>query len=293
MAKSISQGFETLISRLAPLDSEHESAASHKGSVKSSFERKFKCYEFFETGSFGNGTGVKHYSDTDYFAVCPKDNLSSNSSTTLREAKEALQETFWNTDGIEVKTPAVRIPFGSRASETLEVTPCRFNGMIDSPVGSKPYYDIPDLGGGWMQSSPKAHNAYVKRENDRLAGKVKPLIQLVKAWKFYNNVPVSSFYLELRVTKYAESESTIIYDVDLRHIMKKLYDNNLADIQDPMGISGYVKACSSDAKLDVALSKLSTGYSRADKAYDQRNGDIDKAFEWWDKFFSDKFPSRY
>jgi hypothetical protein len=293
MAKTIEQGFETLIGRLAPLESENDTAASHKGSVKGCFEKNFECYEFPETGSFGNGTGVRHYSDTDYFAVCPKHKLSANSATALRVAKEALQETFWNTDGIEVRTPAVRIPFGNRVSETLEVTPSRFNGMIDSPVGSKPYYDIPDFGGDWMQSSPKAHNAYVKRENDRLSGKVKPLIQLVKAWKFYNSVPISSFYLELRVTKYAEGEKSIIYDMDVRHITKKLFDNDLASIQDPMGISGYVEACSSDAKMEDALSKLDTGFTRADKAYDQRDKDIDKAFDWWDKFFNNKFPSRH
>jgi hypothetical protein len=293
MAKTIEKRFETLISRLAPLQSEHSTAASHKGSVKSCFENNFDCYEFFETGSFGNGTGVRHYSDTDYFAVSPKDKISRNSATALREAKVTLQETFWSTDDIEVRTPSVRIGFGIRSSETLEITPTRFNGMIDSPVGSKPYYDIPDFGGGWIQSSPKAHNAYVTRENNRVYGKMKPLIQLIKAWKFYNSVPISSFYLELRVAKYAEGEKSIIYDVDVRHIMKKLYDNNLADIRDPMGISGYVRACSSDAKLEDALSRLNTGYTRADKAYDQRNNDIDKAFEWWDRFFNGKFPSRY
>lgn len=293
MAKTLQEGFETLVKRLSPLSSEHDTATKHKNSVKGRFENNFKCYEFFETGSFGNGTGVRHYSDTDYFAVCPKDNLSINSTTALREAKEALQDTFWSTDGIEVRTPAIRIPFGRYASETLEVTPCRFNGMIDSPVGSKPYYDIPNFGGGWMQSSPKAHNAYVKREDQRLYGKMKPLIQLIKAWKFYNSVPINSFYLELRVAKYAEGEKSIVYDIDVRHIMKKLFDCNLASIQDPMGISGYVKACSTDAKLEDALSKLKTGYTRADKAYDYRDKDVDKAFDWWDKFFDSKFPSRY
>jgi len=293
MAKTILQGFEDLVTRLSPLGSEHDTAVSHKGSVKSCFENNFNCYEFFETGSFGNGTGVRHYSDTDYFAVCPKDNLSSNSASALREAKDALEATFTRTQGIETRTPAVRIPFGSYASETLEVTPSRFNGMIDTPVGSKPYYDIPNFGGGWMQSSPKAHNAYVKRENDRLNGKVKPLIQLVKAWKFYNSVPISSFYLELRVTKYAETENLIIFDIDIRHIMKKLYDADLPSIQDPMGISGYVDACGSNAKREEALSKLNTGYTRADNAYNQRDNDTDNAFDWWNKFYNGKFPSKY
>jgi hypothetical protein len=42
MAKIIEQGFETLVSRLAPLQSEYDTAASHRGSVKSCVENNFK-----------------------------------------------------------------------------------------------------------------------------------------------------------------------------------------------------------------------------------------------------------
>lgn len=181
---------------------------------------------------------------------------------------------------------------GTYASETLEITPCTFNGLVDTPVGKKSSYDIANFADGWMKSSPQAHNAYVKRENDRLGGKLKPLIQLVKAWKFYNNVPITSFYIELRVTKYAEGETSIIYDMDLKRVIKHLYDIDLASIIDPMGISGYVQACTTDAKKTDALSKLSTGFSRAEKAYEQRDKDLDKCFYWWNLFYNSEFPSR-
>src|SRR5205823_5477121 len=128
--------------------------------------------------------------------VLPAAKVYNDSAYTLQKVKEALQETFWRTEGIVVNTPAVKIPFGNYASETIEVTPCTFNGLVDTPVGSKGSYDIPNFEGGWMKSSPRAHNAYVKKEDERLGYKLKPLIRLIKAWKFYNNVPISSFYLE-------------------------------------------------------------------------------------------------
>ena len=291
MARTLDEGFETFIGWLKPLSSEHDKAASHKDSVKSCMENNFECSNFFETGSFGNGTGVRHYSDCDYFAVCPSAKFWSDSSYTLRQIKEKLQNTFWQTKGIEVKTPAVRIPFGSYASERLEVTPATRNGLVSTPVGDKYSYDIPDYTGGWMQSSPGAHNEYVRQHDNRLNGKLKPLIQMIKAWKFYNNVPITSFYLELRVTKYAEGESSIVYDVDIKNIMKLLNDNQLASIQDPMGISGYVRACKTDAKKADALSKVNTGASRALRARDNYDK-VDEAFYWWNLFFNDKFPSR-
>jgi hypothetical protein len=292
MAKTLDDGFETFLGWLVPLESEHHTAARHKSSVKSCLENNFDCYNFFETGSFGHGTGVRHYSDTDYFAVCKTASLKENSAVTLREVKSALQDTFWNTIGIEVKTPAVRVPFGKYKSENLEVTPCDYQGLIETPLGKKATYDIPAYDGSWMRSSPDAHNAYVKKHDDRLSGKLKPLIQLVKAWKFYNNVPIRSFYLELRITKYAEAESTIIYDIDLKRIMRLMDDNELASIRDPMGISGMIGACATDVKKRDALSKLSTGVSRAEKAVEQRDKDLNKAFYWWDMFFDGGFPAR-
>lgn len=292
MAKTLNEGFNAFIGRLSPLESEHDKAKRHKDSIKSCLFNNFSCYEFNETGSFGNGTGVRHYSDTDYFAICPNRNLYSSSAYTLRKFKEALKHTFWQTEGIEVETPAVRIPLGTYASETIEITPCTFNGLIDTPVGSKASYYIPDFNDGWMKSSPNAHNAYVKRENDRLGGKLKPFVQLVKAWKFYNNVPIRSFYLELRATKFAENESSIVYDIDLHRFISHLNNIQLASIIDPMGISGYVYPCYTDAKKNDALSKLNTASSRSEKAYANRDKNIDNAFYWWNMFYNSQFPAR-
>ena len=292
MAKTLDEGFEAFLERLVPLSSEHDTAKSHKGSVKSCLENNFKCSSFFETGSFGNSTGIRHYSDTDYFAVIPTGELWTDSAYSLRKVKEALQTTFWRTEGIEVSTPAVKLPFGTYASETLEVTPCIFAGFKDTPVGNHASYYIADGNSDWMQSSPGAHNKYVKQHDERLGYKLKPLIRLIKAWKFFNNVSISSFYLELRVTKYAEGEKSIVYSIDIKNIMKFLSDNELPRIQDPMGISGYINPCASDYKREDALSKVNTGYSRAEKANAQREGNIDLCFEWWDKFFGGKFPSR-
>jgi hypothetical protein len=292
MAKTLDQGFETFLSWLVPLKTEHDKAASHRGSVESCLEKNFDCYRMFETGSFGNGTGVRHYSDTDYFAVCKTGKLFSDSGATLRSVKEALKATFWRTAGIEVHTPAVQIPFGTYSSETLEVTPCDYQGLVETPLGSKARYHIADGSGEWMYASPDAHNSYVKDQDKRLNGKLKPLIQLVKAWKFYNSVPISSFYLELRTTKYAEGESSIVYDIDLKRIFSYLAENELPSIRDPMGVSGMIAASNTSAKRESALSKIKTARSRAEKAWAVREKNLDDCFYWWDLLFNGEFPSR-
>jgi hypothetical protein len=102
-----------------------------------------------------------------------------------------------------------------------------------------------------------------------------------------------SFYLELRVTKYAESETVIVYDIDVKNILKKLQDVELASIRDPMGISGLIPSSQPLSQKQTALSKLNTAVTRAEKAsLAKRNEKIDDAFYWWNLLFNSEFPSR-
>ena len=292
MARTLEEGFEKALEWIVPLPTERNKAISHRDSVRNCFRNNFNCLSFFETGSFGNKTGVRHFSDTDYFAVCPPENLSGKSSYVLQKVKKALQTTFSRTQNIRINSPAVAIIFGKHRSENLEITPCFLHKMSDTPLGKKRSYAIPAPRGKWMFSSPQAHNAYVELHNKRLKGKLKPLIRLIKAWKFYQGVPISSFYLELRITKFFEDRKRIDYETDLYGIIKKLYDIQLANIRDPMKVSGTISACVTGLKKDAALSKLATAYSRTSKAYLCRNKNLDDCFYWWKMFFNGKFPSR-
>lgn len=145
-----------------------------------------------------------------------------------------------------------------------------------------------------MKASPEAHTAYVRHVDQKHAGKVKSLIRFLKAWKFFRNVPVSSFYLELRVAKYADGESTIDYAIDVSCILDNLNSIGLAKMLDPLGVSGYIAPCKTAAQLTDAKSKLSTAATRAGKAraaqLDER---ISDAFDWWRLVFGEKFPTYY
>lgn len=285
MATTVEAGFREFRSRLTPLSGETEAARKHRASVEASLKSNFEITRFFRTGSFGNGTSIRSYSDVDYFASIPTNNLKQNSQSTLREVKDVLAGRFPGT-GVAVRTPAVLVPFGTEASESTEVVPADFIKSSDGNL----VYEIPDGSGGWKRSSPDAHNSYVAGVNGNLNSKVKPLIRFLKAWKYYKNVPISSFYLEMRVAKYASKEAAIIYSIDVKAILQLLWDNQLAAVQDPMGVSGYIYPCSSDAKKDTALSKLYTALRRAENAREaESDGKTSTAFGWWDLLFDGTF----
>lgn len=286
MAKTVNEAFDILLKRLTPSGTESATAASHRATIKACLESNFGMTSFFHSGSFGHGTSVSGHSDVDYFAVIPRENLSNDSQYTLRKIKEALERRFPRTN-VVVRSPGVVVPFGSSASEVHEIIPADYVKR----TGDFNIYDIPDRAGGWMRASPRAHNTYVTNEHNRLRYKLKPLIRLVKAWKYYRDAPIRSFYMELRITESMSDESSIVYKFDVRKAFRRMIDVQLRRMQDPQGISGYVYA-GSDADKNSALPRLERALARANHAREaEERGDIKTAFDWWDKVFNGKFPA--
>lgn len=289
MPRDISQGFTDFHKKISTSKVETDQAKKHRASIESCLKNNFGLNRFTRIGSFGNGTNISRYSDVDYLACLPTAVLTETSTASLSKVKNALNLRFHSTD-VKVSSPAVVCPFGTRKSEDTEVV---IADDIRIENGFK-IYDIADSNGGWMEVSPDAHNDYVNKVNKKHSGKVKPLIRFIKAWKYYANVPISSFYLEMRVAKYADSEEFIDYSQDVLRILVNLNQNNLANMQDPTGVGGYIHACKTEAFKVVALSKLNTAVSRAKKArLEETKGEIISAFYWWNELYQEKFPSYY
>ena len=289
MPRTIDEGFREFLGKLTPSTGETTAATSHRASIQQCIKSNFGLRRFWRTGSFGNGTSIKGYSDVDYMASIPADRLHANSFTSLRNLTTALGTRLPST-GVRTSCPATVVPFGSDVSETTEVTPARYLRNND---GFR-IYDIPDCSGGWRQASPDAHNHYVRETDQHLNNRVKPLIRFLKAWNCFQNAHISSFYLELRIAKYAKEKDRIIYPTDLERVLAHLTAVNLAAMQDPMGVSGYVSPCRTEGQLSEARSKLSNAHARAKKARAAvRDERVKEAFDWWGKLFANKFPGYY
>lgn len=290
MARSINQGFETFLSRLTPTKAQREAGASHRASVKAALTAKLEVSRFRETGSFSHGTGIRAYSDIDLLVSLGADRPSS-SWTALNWVKDALQVRFPKTP-VKIRRPSVVVEFGS-GYETWEVIP----GFITGRGGENQFvYDVPSpvTNGGWIDSAPGEHLDYVNGANKNPhPGDAKDLARLLKAWKYYRNVPVSSFYLEMRCAQHVKGNSTYIHVWDLCEVLEDLENHELAAMNDPSGATGRIKACSSDAKREEALTKLSRAATRARLALDAHQEDkIDDAFYYLDKLFNGHFPAR-
>ena len=287
MPRTIDQGFRDFLTKLTPSTMESQATKNHRSSIETCLKSNFGLKRFVRIGSFGNGTSVSGYSDVDYLACLPTNQLTTTSNYSLTKVRNTLDFRFPNT-GVRVSCPAVVVPFGQTKSEITDVVPADY--IRDE--NSFSVYDIADCTNGWRKASPDAHNAYVKWIDYKMGGKVKPLIRFVKAWKYYRQVPISSFYLELRVAKYATNESSIVYDIDVKNVFCWLRKIELADMQDPMGISGYIPACKTQTFYNDAMSKLNTAATRAENALvAAEKGNISDAFDWWRLVYDNKFPT--
>lgn len=290
MPRTLDEGFRDFLAKLTPSVTESANAQNHRASIEQCLRNNYTVRRFFRTGSFGNGTSICGYSDVDYFASVATANLNNDSDYSLQTMRGVLDRRFPFT-GVSVRCPAVIVPFGTGRGDSHEIVPAHSRGT--NSAGHE-IFQIPNGGGRWMDASPDAHNAYVLSQHQRLSNKVKQLVRFVKAWKYYNAVPISSFYLEMRTAKYASGESAIIYGIDLQRLFTYMDDNNLPSLQDPVGVSGYIAPCATDAKLQEARSKLATARSRIDKARQAESaGNTQDAFYWWNMLFNGSFPGYY
>ncbi|MGS2809292.1 SMODS domain-containing nucleotidyltransferase [Nocardia sp. MW-W600-9] len=289
MARTVEQGFTRLLENITPTATERAQATSHRASIESKLDNTFGIHRMFETGSFKHGTGVSVYSDVDFF-VSLKSTRPQLGSSILSSVRTALLARFPQTY-IHVSRPAVVLDFG-QGYERVEIIPAYAQQNLDGGMKFK----IPGVTSEWMESSPEVHVKYVNECNSKVGAKggAKELARLVKAWKYYRDVPISSFYLEMRAAAYMNTQSSIIYPIDLAIFLNSLERVGLADMNDPTGATGRIQACSSPANERDALSKLATATKRAQQALDyNKAGNVDKAFEYWNLLFNGRFPGRY
>lgn len=288
MALTVAAAFTTYLSWCSPSATDRAKASSHRASIEAKLEAKFGLWRMYESGSWKHGTGVKGFSDVDYF-VSLKSSKPVYGSSALIAVKEAMQERFPSTY-IHTSRPAVVLEFGG-GYERVELIPAYPSLSL---ANDDMRYNIPGVRTEWMESTPESHLTYVNDCNNIavVKGGTKELARLVKAWKYHRKVPLSSFYLEMRAAEYMATQSSVVYALDILYFFNSLKRNGLASMNDPTGSTGRINACSSDANLADALSKLDTAISRANNAVESdKVGKTADAFYYWNLLFDSSFPA--
>lgn len=289
MVQTVEDGFEHLLARLAPLAMEGRMAQRHRRSIGACLRARFDGARLIPTGSRGRGTALRQYSDADYFIVIPRGLITNDSAEMLKRVRTALRCRFPKS-AISVSKPAVIVPFGPKGRESLDVVPAVFAAKkADGPY----VFDIPDGSGGWIRSSPGAHKAYVRAMDESHEHRVKQLIMLMKTWKVQCKVPVRSFYLEMRVARYASTVKRIDYARGIERVLENMISpNGLVALRDPTDARAVIMPCMTRQQEQQALKKANRALVRAAAARKSAaSGNMRKAVERWDQFFNHTFSA--
>ncbi|MFD5408604.1 SMODS domain-containing nucleotidyltransferase [Streptomyces nojiriensis] len=283
MGKTVHQGFAELVSKLTPTASQFSAAATHRSEIQRCLENRLGIYRLFETGSLKHGTGVRGHSDSDLMVSLT--GVRPTSDAALEAVKSVLVARY-PFSNIRISRPAVVCKF---LSGDVEITPAYLR-----PDGQS--YWIPAPGGDWIVSAPAEHNKYVTEINTRpdVAGGAKHMARLLKGWKYFNDVPISSFYLEMRAAEYISTQSSVDWIYDLCILFTRLQGHGLAAMNDPKGVSGRIQPCSSSYSSSVALGRVNVAVRESNKALEAyKRDDRAAAFSSLNRVFGGKFPSRW
>ena len=280
-----------LIRSIQPTSGEYKNAISNVGSTKKRLEKSFSLKKFQRIGSHARSSAINSFSDLDFLAVLARNEAKwggsvVKSDTVVKKISQDLNSRFTTTT-VRKDMQAVVVQFGG-GQKSMDIVPGFFHKMKNK----RPVYLIPDGYGGWMETSPEAHNTFINRENIRSGEKLKKVGQLIRYWKYSraNSIPISSFYIDLLL---ADSEICIgakSYPMIMYEFFKLMYDRECRGLRDPVGIAGVVYAVKTKPQLSTLVAHVENSLDHASKAVNaEHNKKLKEANRQWDMVFNHNF----
>lgn len=291
----IRENFLTLLSSLQPTSSGIASAKTHIKSIKDSLNRDFVVKSPLIIGSTARKTSIAGQSDVDLLVVLSRVEARHgqrlvNSNTFLGRVQSNLSVRFQRTK-IRRDNQAVVIHF-AQGTEPVDVVPAifyEFRGDKKSPV-----YLIPDGEGGWLETAPQAHNAYLKKADKLAGGKLRKTIQLVKHWRHSRaqSLNLSSIYLELLLASKGTCVGIKSYPACFFETLLLLEKTQCRRLQDPVDVAGEIFASTSRYQRERLLSAIDSSTTSAARAIlAEEKGKFDEAARHWNRVFNGNFLS--
>ena len=283
--------FTKLINSIQPMDSELKKEKLHTVSCRKRLVKSFDIKKFQRIGSHARGTAIRYYSDLDFLTVFSKKEAKwggsiVNSDTFLKKVSLNLNDRFTQTL-VRKDMQAIVVNFGG-GQHSLDIVP----GFFKEIKNKRPVYFIPDGLGGWMETSPEAHNSYINRENRRSGEKLKKVGQLIRHWKYCRSTPapISSFYIDLLLANSGICVGVKSYPQQVYEFFKLMSDRKCRGLRDPAGLTGVVYAVDTNPQLKKLIASVENSLEHSTKAIiAERNNDFSEAYRQWNLVFNYQF----
>lgn len=143
----------------------------------------------------------------------------------------------------------------------------------------------------WVSYDVNAFNEIFVKENVRHKGKLIDIVRMMKTWNRVSGNLFNGYYLELLVTSVLSSYEIKGYSDALRHVFSAAIAEVVFQKHDPANIEFEIEGLNNIDSLITAMILLNKSYHLANQAIlFERENNIEKALEVWNKVFLSAFP---
>ncbi len=233
--------FGRFLTAIEPTQSELRVADMRVQRITSRLEADFAVSRVVAVGSHWKGTAVRRYSDVDLFAVFSREEARKwspalGSATLVGRVRRSIASSYPATT-LRIDKQAVRVSF-QQGAHAIDVVPAIFERF--DATNRVPVYQIPDTGGGWLNTAPDLHKRFLDAAHQRSGRKLKALVRMLKWWASsrFSTAGLSSLYAEW----FAISSAIPVhytYQEALTSIFDAMTQTGLPPLSDPYGISTH------------------------------------------------------
>ena len=218
------QYLESILSKYNLTDSATESIRNKRSNVQDLLEKTYGSkIRMYYSGSIGKKTAISLSYDLDLCVYFPPDRFSS-----LKEMYESMRDTVRRLGAINERNVSIQLPQGS--GTWIDVVPAR---------QIAPESQEANLYARLSNSSIKTNiPAHIKLISD---SECRPVIKLMKIWKYQNKLEFKSFALELMTIKALEQFPDKGLGERFWHTLKFVRDNiDIIKLVDPANSNNIV-----------------------------------------------------
>lgn len=290
---TIAQSFNSILAHVAFTDPDVAAFETHKSRIESSLHGSFAIAKIVRIGSYARGSAIRFRSDLDLLALLRRreevdwGGQPVLPSTILNRVRDALRGTFPGT-ALGRDGQAVVVEFSDH--RRIDVVPAWFDDALDN---GWPLYRIPSGSEEWLATSPELHGKYIADGDAKAGGKLKSVVQILKYWRQCREpeLPMSAFHAELLLAKEGTCNGARSLAACVADALSLLERRHCRALQDPCGISGYVPAAGTEAKVDRLFAAVHGSATRARDAVQYETlGMADEARRMWGIIFNNCFP---
>lgn len=291
MAKTISESFRELKVNLEITELQHSTVSTRQQNVRNAFENELDILDSFLTGSYSRYTMIAPLkeADIDIFIILDTkyyyhyNGQNGGQAGLLDLVKRTLRKTYPSTPDISRNGQAVTIQFTDFMVDVVPAFSRKSEGYL-----------IPNsISQSWTSTDPKKHVEIMSSANKEHGDDLVPLIKMIKGWNRSINDYFRSFHLEVMALHILGKVKISDYPSGVRYFFDKGRSYVKQKNPDPAGYGGDVGSyLNTQEKIDDAVNKFETAYTRAIKAEDYANRYyIEDAINMWRKIFGNYFPA--